>query len=143
MARVIEVYPKVVLDGSTWLIRVKMRVIDTGQNQVVERAFPAGVTGDLRLLKLVLIVRVPNRVTPVQLGGGLFDHTIGTVTYPGTFWDYWQDQAETHITAGSGTGKAATKALRDGFETMIGQLGGSVLRVHQHEDDGTNTDEGV
>ncbi len=90
VARVIEVYPKVVLDDATWQIRVKMRVIGTGQTQTVVRQFPAGVTGNLRLLKLVLIVRVPDSVTPTQLGGGLFDHIIGTTIYPGTFWDYWQ-----------------------------------------------------
>lgn len=139
MARVIEIYPKVVLGGSTWRIRVKMRIVGTRQTKLVERTFPAGVSGDARLLKLVMICRVPDSVTPEQLGGGLFDHVIGTSKYPGTFWDHWQEQAEARF--GSGWNRAATKKLRDGLRTMIGQLGGEVLAVHHHEADGTNTDE--
>ena len=155
MARNVQVYPKATLDGSTWLLRVK--VDDSRFDHVV----PAGVTAEvpLRLLKVVFNLIVEDSDTDQDVDDALFIDDIKPGPGIETVWGNWQTRAE-GIISGLTTGYTVadfwsawtngdTQAVRnDTSRAMVSGPGGigrgwTIVAgtVHQHEGDGTNTDE--
>ncbi len=155
MARTLHVYPKAILDASTWLLIVKV-----GSSRF-EHTVPAGVTAttELRLLKLVFDLTVEDTDTDEDVDDALFDDDIHPS--PGqheTVWGNWQTTAEGIIT-GLDPGYTAadfwaewthgnTQAVRNDANRALVSGPGGIGRgwevvagtLHQHEGDGTTTD---
>ncbi len=154
MARTLHVYPKAILDASTWTLIVKVA------DSRFEHTVPAGVTAttELRLLKLVFDLLVEDSDTDQDVDDALFIDDIRPGPQVETVWGNWQITAEA-IIAGLDPGYTVadfwaewthgdTQAVRNdvnralvsgpggigrGWEVVVGTL-------HQHEGDGISTD---
>ncbi len=153
MARNLEVYPKATLDGSTWRLVVKV------DDSRFEHLVPAGVTAEtpLQLLKVVFDLTVEDSDTDQFVDDALFLDDIQPGPSVSTVWGNWQERAEGIIT-GLSPGYTVedfwaawtmgdTQAVRnDAQRALVSGPGGigrgwTITSFHQHEGDGTNTDE--
>ena len=154
MARNLQVYPKVVLDGSTWTL-----VLDVSEDGVKEAdltfSLPAGVTSTLPLvlLKLVVFIIVGDTDTAQDVMDALTVDDIQPGPQIGTVASRWVERAETDInglppdfTAEDFTAaqsKQDTSRMRNDARTALGDRGWTENpdRVfHQHEGDETVTE---
>ncbi len=153
MARSLEVYPKATLDGSTWRLVVKV------DDSRFEHLVPAGVTAEtpLQLLKVVFDLTVEDSDTDQFVDDALFLDDIQPGPSVSTVWGNWQERAEGIITGlspgytepdfWSAWTTGDTQAMRqDGQRALVSGPGGigrgwTITFFHQHEGDGTNTDE--
>jgi hypothetical protein len=154
MARNLHVYPKAVLDGSSWTFIVKVFDQDTRANSRFEHIVAAGVTAEvpLRLLKLSFDLIVGDADADQAVDDALFLDDIRPGPQVETVWGNWQEEAE-GIISGLAPGYSAadfwaewskqqTAAIRtDARRALVTQRGWSVPWVHQHEGDGTVTTE--
>jgi hypothetical protein len=156
MARNLHVYPKAVLDGSTWTLLVKVYEHATGVNSRFLHSVPAGVTvtTPLHELKVSFDLVVADTDTDQDVDDALFIDDIKPGAQIGTVWSEWQGRAET-IISGLAPGftlidywsewkKSDTaKTRNDARRALVTQRGWTIVAgsVHQHEGDGTNTDE--
>lgn len=154
MARNLHIYPKAVIDGGTWTFIVKVYEHATRITSRFEHSVPAGitVTEPVRLLKISFDMVVEDTDTDQDVDDALFVDDIKPGPQTETVWEAWQDRAETNWTASDGTqadyyaqwSKPETNQMRnDARKALITQRGWTidVGSVHQHEGDGTNTDE--
>lgn len=157
MARELHVYPKAVIEGSTWTYVVKVYDHAIRQNSQFVHTAVAGVTAEvpLSLLKVSFDLVVADTDTDQDVDDALWlDTASGGPTNGETLWETWQQLADPKI-SGLTTGytvqdfwaewtqqntarvrNAARRILINGRGWTI--PGGS---VHQHEGDGTTTDE--
>lgn len=156
MARTLHVYPKAVIEGSTWTYTLKVYEPATQINSRFVHTVAAGVTAEIpmRLLKLGFDLIVGDADTDQDVDDALFVDDIKPGAQVETVWGNWQELAENKIT-GLGTGytqadfyatwsPADTNAIRqDARRALIAQRGWTVpvSSIHQHEGDGTVTDE--
>ena len=149
MARQLQVYPKATLDGSTWLLRVKVG------NSRFEHLVPAGVTAEtsLELLKVVFGLTVEDSDTDSDVDAALFLDDIQPGPSMATVWGNWQETAEGIISSLDPGYTVAdfwvawtmgdTQAVRnDAQRALVSGPGGigrgwTITRFHQHEGDGT------
>ncbi len=153
MARTLQVYPKAILDASTWTLIVKVA------SSRFEHTIPAGVTAteSLSLLKLVFDLIVEDADTDQDVDDALFIDDIQPGPQTRTVWGNWQERAE-GIIAGLDPGytvddfwaawtKGDTQAVRnDANRALVSGPGGigrgwTITAIHQHEGDGTVLDE--
>ena len=149
MARNLSVYPKATLEGSTWLLRVKV------DGSRFEHLVPAGVTAEipLQLLKVVFDLTVEDTDTDADVDDALFVDDIAPGPSTATVWGNWQLIAE-GIISGLSPGytdqdfwaawtQGDTQAVRnDANRALVSGPGGigrgwTITFVHQHEGDGT------
>lgn len=154
MARTLHVYPKAIIDASTWTYLLK--VGDSRFTHTV--AAGVNATTELRLLKLVFDLTVEDTDTDQDVDDALFVDDIRPGPQVETVWGNWQERAE-GIIAGLTPGytvadfwaewtKGDTQAVRnDANRALVAGPGGIgrgweivVGTLHQHEGDGTNTD---
>ncbi len=155
MPRTVHVYPKAVLDGSTWTLTV-----DVGETRFVHSAV-AGVTvtTELRLLKIVFELVVDDTDTDQDIDDALVLDDIRPGPQSETVVGNWQATAE-GIIAGLPEGfteadfRAAwtegdTQAMRnDANRALVAGPGGigrgwTITTMHQHEGDDTVTESGI
>ena len=148
--RSVEVYPKAILEGSTWRPMVKV-----GDSRF-EHAVPAGVTAEtpLRLLKVVFDLTVEDSDIDQFVDDALFIDDIAPGPGVETMWGNWQIRAE-GIISGLDPGYTTedfwaawtmgdTQAVRqDAQRALVSGPGGigrgwTITSVHQHEGDGTD-----
>ena len=154
MARTVHVYPKAIIDGSTWTLFLD---VSEGGVQEDEPTFtaPAGLvaTSELRLLKVSFDLILDDTDTAQDVLTALTVDDIQPGPQTLTTWEDWQDSAE-GIIAGltspydesdfwaAWTG-GDTQAMRNSANrALVSGPGGigrgwTVLNVHQHEGDGT------
>ncbi len=149
VARSLDVYPKATLDGSTWLLVVKV------DGSRFEHLVPAGVAAEtpLQLLKVVFELTVEDSDTGQDVDDALFLDDIQPGPSTATVWGNWQLIAEGIIT-GLDPGYTVddfwaawtmgdTQAVRnDANRALVSGPGGigrgwTITSVHQHEGDGT------
>lgn len=154
MARLLHVYPKATLEGSTWTFHVRVYEHATGNTSRFVHTILAGViaTSPLRELKVVLDVTVDDTDTDQDVDDALFvddikpgpstetvignwieraEAVVAGLTEPYTLGDYWADWSK----------QDTAKTRNDVAKALVSQRGWDVTFVHQHEGDGTNTDE--
>jgi hypothetical protein len=153
MARSLHVYPKATLVGSTWTLIVKVYEATTRVTNRFEHTIPAGVTvsNPLRELKIAFDLEVADTDTDQDVDDALFTDDIKPGPQVQTVWGNWQDRAETIIggltnpTLGDywadWSKQDTAKTRSDARRALVTQRGWTVSNVHQHEGDGTNTDE--
>ena len=153
MARNLQVYPKATLDSSTWLLRIKV------DGSRFEHVVPAGVIAEtpLQLLKIVFDLTIEDSDTDSDVDDALFLDDIQPGPSVATVWGNWQTRAEGIIT-GLAPGYTAddfwaawtngdTQAVRnDAQRALVSGPGGigrgwTITRFHQHEGDGTVTED--
>jgi hypothetical protein len=154
VARTLHVYPKALIDGSTWTFIVKV-----GDSRFTHDV-PAGVTAavPLVLLKVSFDLTVEDSDTDEDVDDALFLDDIRPGPQTLTAWEDWQDIAEGIIDTLDPGYTAAdfqaawtggdTQAVRNSFQRALVAGPGGAGRgweivdgtVHQHEGDGTNTD---
>ncbi len=155
MARSLNVYPKAILDGSTWQLVTKVG------NSHFEHLVPAGVTAEipLQLLKLSFDLTVEDSDLDSDVDDALFLDDITpapSVRAVQTVWSEWQLRAEGIITSLSPDYTAEdfwaawtmgdTQALRNDLNrALVSGPGGigrgwTIMFFHQHEGDGTVTE---
>lgn len=157
MARNLNVYPKVHLSGSTWLVRVKIQD-DAGNAEVIEHSEPSSVPGEasdqeggqLLLLKLVVEMTVADTDTFQDVADAFLVDDIRPGPQTETVWGNWRDEAES-ILAGMAQpytmsefyaewSKQATQQIRqDARRALVTQRGWTVTHVKQSEGDGSST----
>ncbi len=156
MARSLHVYPKAVLEGSTWKYVLKVYEHATGVTSRFVHTEAAGVTAEipLRLLKLSFDLVVADTDTDQDVDDALYVDDIKPGSGVETVWGNWKDLAES-IISGLSPGYTVydfwsewapndTNEVRsDARRALITQRGWTVDvgSVHQHEGDGTVTDE--
>ncbi len=160
MSRTLHVYPKAIIDGSTWTYTLKVYEPATRVNERFEQSFAAGVTvtTELRLLKVSWDLIVGDFDTPSDVDDALFVDDIRPGPQVETVWGNWQATAE-GIIAGLTPGytvtdfwaawtRGDTEAMRNDANRALVAGPGGIGRgwevvagsLHQHEGDGTNTD---
>lgn len=150
---IFEVYPKAFLEGSTWNLLVKV-----GDDNPQTASTPASVTSAAPIVLLKMIIRLDTGADPAsEVFVALTVDDIRPGPQTETVWGNWVTTAES-IAASLPPGftgaefRAAwtqgdTMAIRnDGRRALVSGPGGigrgwTVLSIHQHEGDGTNTDE--
>ena len=161
MARNLQVYPKASIEGSVWTLTMKVYEPTTRANSRFVETIPAGLTVErpLPLLKVVWDLVVADSDTDQDVADSLFVDDIKPGGQIETVWGNWQARAE-GIIGGLSTGYTVadfwaswtfgdTQAVRnDANRAMVSGPGGIgrgwtivVGTVHQHEGDGSNTDE--
>jgi hypothetical protein len=157
VARNLHVYPKAVIDGSTWTYLVKVFDQDTRTNTRFEHVVPAAVTAEvpLRLLKVSWDMTVADSDSDADVDDALFvDTASGGPTNGETLWETWQGLADPKIAGLTSPYTAAdffaewsqqdTARIRNAARRiLINGRGWTVVSgtVHQHEGDHSNTDE--
>jgi hypothetical protein len=154
MARNLHVYPKVVLDGSTWTLR-----LDVSENGVQEAeltfSLPADVTTavPLVLLKIVFDAVVGDSDTAQDVLDALTVDDIKPGPQIATVATNWIERAENDINGLSpgftaedfkaAQSKQDTSKMRSDAKGALEDRGWTIVpgSIHQHEGDGTNTDE--
>ncbi len=158
MARNLGVYPKVILDGSTWLASGRVRENATGTSSRFDHVVPAGVTAEipLTLLKIMFNLTVEDTDTDQDVDDALFVDDIRPGPSVETVWGNWQARAEGIIT-GLDPGytetdflaawtQGDTQAMRNDAQRALTTGPGGIGRgwtitfFHQHEGDGTVTE---
>ena len=150
MARLLHVYPKATLSGSSWLFTVNVYEHATRNTSRFPHTILAGVVGDLRELKVAFDVTVDDSDTDADVDDALFLDDIKNGPAVETVWGNWQTRAEAIIEPGmtlaeywAGWSKQDTQKTRqDASKAMQGGRGWVITSVHQHEGDGSNTDAG-
>ncbi len=155
MARTLHVYPKAVIEASTWTFLVKVYEPSTRVNSRFTHVVPAGVAAALPLvlLKIVFDLIVDDTDIDQDVDDSLFVDDIQPGPGTATVWSNWRDNAEAIIDGlDPGYTQAAfyaewskpdTASMRaDARRAMQIQRGWTIPgdSVHQHEGDGTNTD---
>ncbi len=158
MARNLEVYPKVILDGSTWVVVGKVDEFATGARSRFKHLVPAGVTAEtpLRLLKVVFTLTVEDTDTDQDVDDSLFVDDIRPGPQTETVWGNWKARAEGIITGldpgytetdffaawTQGDTQAMRQDAQRALETGPGGIGRgwTITGFHQHEGDGTEVD---
>lgn len=149
MARTLHVYPKAIIDGSEWTYVVKV-----GASRFTH-TIPSGVAADvpMRLLKLSYDLTVADTDTDEDVDDAHWSDTAsGGPTSGETLWETWQALAEVNLTAAGSPhtqaglyaewSKQNTQRIRQaGNRILVNGRGWTIANVHQHEGDGTNTDE--
>lgn len=161
VARNLHIYPKAVIDGSEWTFLVKVYDVDTRVNSRFEHTVAAGVTADvpLRLLKVSWDMIVADTDTDQDVDDALFVDDIRPGPQTETVWGNWVDTAEGIISGLSDPYTVQdfwaewtfglTQAVRNDANRALVSGPGGIGRgwtvvagtVHQHEGDGTSTDE--
>ena len=155
MARQLHVYPKALIEASTWTYLIKVYEPATRVNSRFEHTVPAGVTADvpLVLLKLSYDLTVGDTDTDQDVDTAHFvDTASGGPTNGQTLWESWQTLAESNLAGLTAPytqadywaewSKKNTQRVRQaGNRILVNGRGWTVQNVHQHEGDGTNTDE--
>jgi hypothetical protein len=152
--RQLHVYPKVGLVGSTWTLRVKVYEPAIGVSSLFIHDIPAGITATtpLRELKLSFDLTVDDTDTDQDVDDALFLDDIKPGPQSATVWSNWQDRAEAIIAGladpytiadywAAWSQQDTAKTRQDARRALVTQRGWAVTSVHQHEGDGTNTDE--
>lgn len=161
MARSLHVYPKPVLVGSQWDYVLFVQEYDPttgehiGTRSKFRHAVPAGVTAEmpLRLLKLSYDVTTADTDTDADVDDAHFvDTASGGPTNGETLFESWSGLAESIIGGLSpgytvrdfwaewttqNTARVRTAARR----ILVNGRGWTVTNVHQHEGDGSVTEE--
>jgi hypothetical protein len=155
MARTYHLYPKAVIDGSTWTYHVKVYEPATRTNTRFEHTAPAAVTAEipLRLLKVSFDLVTGDADTPQDVDNAMWlDTASGGPTNGETLWESWQGLADPKI-AGLTTGytqadfwaewsQQNTARIRIAARRiLVNGRGWTIPFAHQHEGDGTTTDE--
>ena len=155
MARELHVYPKAIIEGSTWTYIVKIYEAATRTNSRFEHTATAGVTAEvpMRLLKVAFDLTVADTDTDQDVDDAMWlDTASGGPTNGETLWETWQALADPKI-AGLTTGytqadfwttwtQQNTARVRNAARRiLVNGRGWTIPWVHQHEGDGTNTDE--
>lgn len=153
MARNLSVYPKATLIGDQWQFVVN--VWDATSRSKFVHSETAGVTADvpLTLLKLAYDLTVADTDLDSDVDDAHWvDTAAGGPTNGETLWESWRSLAETKIAGLSpgytladfraawtqqNTARVRTAARR----ILINGRGWTVGSVHQHEGDGTVTEE--
>ncbi len=156
MARLLHVYPKALIKGSLWTLTMKVYEPATKVNSRFVHTVPAGVTAEtpLMLLKLVFDVVVGDADTAQDVDDALFVDDIKPGQQTATVWGNWADRAEGIISGlasgytvgdfwGDWSKQDTSKVRNDARKALVQQRGWTVPvgSIHQHEGDGTNTDE--
>ena len=157
MARELHVYPKGFIEGSTWKLVVKVYEHATGTTSRFVHSAASAVTAEtvLPLLKLSFDVVVGDLDTDQDVDDSLWvDVAAGGPTNGDTLWETWQAQADPKIAALISPytvrdfwlewSKQNTARIRNAARRiLINGRGWTIIpgTVHQHEGDGTNTDE--
>jgi hypothetical protein len=153
VARTLDVYPKAVLTGSSWLYTLSVSE-QGGAGSEFRHTVPAAVTAEvpLSVLKLSFELVVADTDTDQDVDDALFVDDIkpggGVETVAGN----WIDTAE-DIIGGLTPGydrddfwadwskQNTSKVRADARRALVTQRGWTVNAVHQHEGDGTATEE--
>lgn len=101
MARNLQVYPKVTLNGSTWVASGRVYEAATGSTSEFIHVVPAGVTAEvpLLLLKVVFDLTVEDGDTNQDVDDALFlDDIHPSPAIEETVWGNWKTTAEGIIT---------------------------------------------
>ena len=152
MARSLSVYPKAILEGSTWTLIVKV------DGSRFEHVVPAGVTAEtpLQLLKVVFDLTVDDTDLDSDVDDALFVDDIKPGPGIETVWGNWQEVAE-GIISGLSPGYTVddfwaawtmgdTQGVRnDANRALVSCPGGigrgwTITGFHQHEGDRTVTE---
>jgi hypothetical protein len=154
MARSLHVYPKAILEGSSWTFIVKVYEHATRTTNRFLHTIPAGVIAStpLRELKISFDLEVADTDTDSDVDDALFVDDIKPGPQTATVWGNWQTRAESVISGLSDPYTLAdywadwskqdtAKTRTDARRALVTQRGWTVSNVHQHEGDGTNTDE--
>jgi hypothetical protein len=155
VARTFHVYPKAVLEGSTWTLIVKVHEPSTRTNSQFVHAVAAGVTvaNPLRELKISFDLTTGDTDTPQDIDDALFVDDIQPGPQVETVWSNWQERAEAILGGltdptladywAEWSQQDTAKTRSDARKALITQRGWTIDAgsVHQHEGDGTNTDE--
>ncbi len=154
MARNLGVYPKVTLDGSTWLVSGRVDEHAAGTSSRFEHEVPAGVTAEtsLSLLKIVFDLTVEDSDSDQDVDDALFVDDIQPGPSVATVWGNWQIRAEGIITGlspgyteedfWSAWTTGDTQAMRaDAQRALVSGPGGigrgwTITFFHQHEGTG-------
>ena len=152
--RILNVYPKATLVGSEWTFIVKVTDLDTRSVSKFTHIIPAGVTATVPLLELKVVfdLTVADTDTDQDVDDALFDDDIKPGPQTETVWSNWQERAETIIGSLSApytvqdywaewSKQDTAKTRNDARSALVSGRGWTVGAVHQHEGDGTNTDE--
>jgi hypothetical protein len=155
MARNLHIYPKAVIGGSTWTYLVKVYDQDTRVNSRFTHSVAAGVTAEIpmTLLKVAFDLVVGDADTDQDVDDAMWlDTALGGPTNGETLWETWQALADPKI-SGLTTGYSQTDFWAEWTQQntarvrsaarriLVNGRGWSIPWVHQHEGDGTNTDE--
>lgn len=156
MARTLHVYPKAIIEGSTWTFVLKVHEVGVAPQSKFVHSVAAGVTAEipLRLLKLGFDLVVADTDTDQDVDDALFVDDIRPGPQTETVWGNWQNIAE-GIISGLATGygvtdfwaawrRQDTSSVRsDARRALVTQRGWTVVSgsVHQHEGDGAVTNE--
>ncbi len=148
MARNLQVYPKVFLEGSTWNIVVK--VMEAGNQTKFKHIITANVvaTTSLQLLKIVFKLVVDDTDTDQDVDDALFIDDIRPGLQVETVWTNWQTIAEGIIEGLNpeytindfwvAWSKADTNQMRKNVQrAFVTQRGWTITGFHQHEGNGT------
>lgn len=149
MSKLLHVYPKAVLDSSTWFLDVKVFEAATRLTTRFTHEIPAGVVGNIRELKVTFNVVVSDTDFALDVDDALFVDDIKGGPSVETVWGNWQERAEKNYTPGmtqveywaEWSKQDTAKTRNDARRSLVTQRGWSVTAIHQHEGDGTNTDE--
>ena len=155
MARNLQVYPKVILDGSTWLVSGRVDEFATGTSSEFLHVVSAGVTAEvpLKLLKIVFDLTVEDTDTDQDVDNALFVDDIQPGPSTATVWGNWQARAEGIITGLSpgyterdfwaawttGDTQGMRQDAQHALESGPGGIGRgwTITFFHQHEGDGS------
>ena len=161
MSRTLHVYPKVSIEDSTWTLTMKVYEHATRVNSRFIETVAAGLTAErpLPLLKVAWNLIVADVDTDQDVADSLFIDDIRPGPQTETVWGNWQTRAES-IISGLVSGYTVedfwaawtggdTQAVRNDAQWAMVSGSGGIGRgwtivagsVHQHEGDGTNTDE--
>jgi hypothetical protein len=155
MARSLSVYPKVVLNGSTWFVSGRVDEFAAGTHSEFKHVVAAGVTTEvpLQLLKIVFDLTVEDTDTDSDVDDALFVDDIKPGNGEETVWGNWQERAEGIITGLSlgyteedfwatwtmGDTQAMRQDAQRALESGPGGIGRGwmITFFHQHEGDGS------
>ena len=150
MARSVQVYPRAMIAGPTWILSVEVR--DGSETFTFEHRVAAGIAiiGNLRLLKIVFDLTIGDADTAADVDAALFADDIRPGPQVGTVWGNWQSTAEGIIGTRTQLTEAVfwadwtrqnTAAMRnDARRALEIQRGWTVTFIHQHEGDGGVTE---
>jgi hypothetical protein len=154
VARNLHIYPKAVLDGSTWTLIVKVYEPATRITSRFKHLEAAGVTANepTRLLKVAWDMVVADTDTDQDVDDALYVDDIRPGPQVETVWGNWRDEAEsiigglaggwTQVDFEAGWTSQATNGMRqDARRALITQRGWTIVAgsVQQTEGDGTET----
>jgi len=153
VARLLHVYPKATLEGSTWTFYVNVYEHDSGVTSRFVHTIAAGVTVTTPLseLKIGFDLTVDDTDTDLDVDDALFLDDIRPGPQTATVIGNWIGQAEDIIDGltdptvaeywAGWSHQDTAKIRQDTRRALVTQRGWTITFVHQHEGDGTTTDE--